>query len=576
VSDSLRGVASWPARFGLVARIWVCASVIAVETLFASYLIQATPLEAVTGPAEVVRHLQHWFFRFAIAYAMSIGILMYLRKDAFATLFASADHAPLRARYGILHALLLVPFAYLSAGLYASSSVASFALIALAWHACAAVGALALLAALAPLSVWTHAARQTASVALFAVVPAAAAVAAIRVSQMLWAPAAELTFRIVVILLRPLLPTLVSEPATLTLSTGRFAVQIAEMCSGLEGVGLMLAFCAAWLWFFRREYYFPRALIVVPFGVLLVFLLNAVRIAALVLIGDAGYERMATVGFHSQAGWIGFNLAAFGVAILAHTNPWFSRTARTRRSLRDGAIAAGRLAHPPDAAVDPANRGAAIRGVAGPAEINWTAAYLMPLLVVLATGMITHALSIGFEALYPLRLAGALVVLWIYRRAYAELDLRFSWRGPAVGAGVFLLWIACAAFMTSPSGAPALLSSMPVPARSVWIGCRALAAVFTVPIAEELAYRGYLLRRLTARSFETVPYSAARWPALLVSAVAFGLTHAGLWVPGIAAGLAYGALAIRTNRLGECIAAHAFTNALLAVYVLGFNQWQLW
>ena len=190
--------------------------------------------------------------------------------------------------------------------------------------------------------------------------------------------------------------------------------------------------------------------------------------------------------------------------------------------------------------------------------------------------MITHALSTGFESLYPLRFAGALVALWIYRRAYAQLDLRFSWRGPAVGAGVFLLWVACAAFMTSPASEPALLSSMPVPARSVWIGCRVLAAVFTVPIAEELAYRGYLLRRLTAPSFETVSYSAARWPALVVSAVAFGIMHAGLWLPGIAAGLAYGALAMRTNRLGECIAAHAVTNALLAVYVLGFDQWQLW
>jgi CAAX prenyl protease-like protein len=84
------------------------------------------------------------------------------------------------------------------------------------------------------------------------------------------------------------------------------------------------------------------------------------------------------------------------------------------------------------------------------------------------------------------------------------------------------------------------------------------------------------LRRLTAPSFETVSYSAARWPALVVSAVAFGITHAALWLPGIAAGLAYGALAIRTNRLGECIAARAVTNALLAVYVLNFDQWQLW
>jgi CAAX prenyl protease-like protein len=97
-----------------------------------------------------------------------------------------------------------------------------------------------------------------------------------------------------------------------------------------------------------------------------------------------------------------------------------------------------------------------------------------------------------------------------------------------------------------------------------------------VPLAEELAFRGYLLRRLVSPRFETVRFPAARWPALAVSALAFGLMHGVLWLPGIAAGLAYGALAIRTDKLGESVAAHATTNALLAAYVLMFDRWQLW
>src|SRR4029077_2254166 len=91
-----------------------------------------------------------------------------------------------------------------------------------------------------------------------------------------------------------------------------------EICSGLEGVGLMLVFCTAWLWYFRREYIFPRALSVLPIAVLVIFLLNALRIAALVFIGDAGYQGVASVGFHSQAGWIAFNLAAFGAAFVTN------------------------------------------------------------------------------------------------------------------------------------------------------------------------------------------------------------------------------------------------------------------
>jgi CAAX prenyl protease-like protein len=190
--------------------------------------------------------------------------------------------------------------------------------------------------------------------------------------------------------------------------------------------------------------------------------------------------------------------------------------------------------------------------------------------------MVSHALSAGFEFLYSLRFLAALAALWIYRRSYADSDLRWTWRGPAVGALVFCLWVAAAAVLVHPEGAPPALTSLPEPLRATWIVGRVVAAVVTVPLAEELAYRGYLLRRLVSPSFEAVRFSAARWPALLVSALAFGLMHGALWLPGIAAGLAYGALAMRTDKLGESVAAHGTTNALLAAYVLIFDQWQLW
>src|ERR1700685_3437129 len=109
--------------------------------------------------------------------------------------------------------------------------------------------------------------------------------------------------------------------------TSQFAVSIAEICSGLEGVGLMLVFCCAWLWYFRQEFRFPRVLLVIPVALVLVFALNALRIAAVLLIGNAGYERIAMIGFHSQAGWIAFNLVAFAVALLAKRSAWLNRSA---------------------------------------------------------------------------------------------------------------------------------------------------------------------------------------------------------------------------------------------------------
>jgi CAAX prenyl protease-like protein len=565
-----------PTRFGLVPRLVVIAAVASAEILIGSYLVQAIPVDALHGAPEALRLVQHWLFRFIIAYAASLALLASLRGASVAAALGAAEQAPVRPRWALVHVLLLVPFFYLSATLYTPS--VPFAAMAVAWHLIAVAATLALFATFAPAAVWTGVLRRTGGLPIFAIVPAAAAVAAIKLSQMLWAPAAEVTFRLVNLMLKPVLPGLESDPVARVLGTSRFAVQIAEVCSGLEGVGLMLAFCTAWLWFFRREYRFPQALLVIPIGVIAVFLLNGVRIAALILIGDAGYERVATVGFHSQAGWIAFNLAAFGIAILAHTNPWLSRAAAERRAAR-------RLQSAPAAEAGVGagvSTGAAASGAAHPdaaartADGNPTAAYLMPLLAILAAGMIAHALSADFELWYPLRLAVALAVLWIYRRAYAGVDFGFSWRGPVTGALLFGVWAANAAWLGTSSNEPAALATLSPGLRGAWIACRLVAAVATVPLAEELAYRGYLLRRLTTVHFESAPFSAARWPALAVSALAFGIVQGRFWIAGTIAGLAYGALAMRTNKLGESVAAHATTNALIGAEVLLFQHWSLW
>lgn len=527
-------------RWGLLVRLFVAAGFLAAETLLLSGLIQGTPIDAVSGAALITREVQHWIFRFAIAYAASFAILIYLRGADRVQASPDLRDAPLRMRWLLLHAALLIPFAVLSAMLYRPGPL-PFWLLSLLWHGCGFAAALALAAGLAPLPAWAQALRQTGGLPVYSLLPAAGALLAFRASQLLWSPAAAATYRLVRTAVRPFYPSLRSDASTLTLATDHFSVQISEVCSGLEGVGLMLVFCAAWLWRFRREYIFPRALIIVPVAVVLIFLLNVVRIAALVLIGEAGYPQVAIVGFHSQAGWIAFNLAAFGIAFAVKRSAWLTR------------------------ATEPRAR-----------EHEATPAYLMPLLAILAAGMIAHALSPGFDLLYPLRLLWAVAALWVYRRWYRDLDLKFSWRGLAAGVAVYGLWTAFAHFLSAPAATPSVLSTLSPPLRAVWIGCRIAAAVFTVPIAEELAYRGYLMRRIVSREFTAVAWRSVPWPAIAVSAAAFGITHGSLWFPGILAGLVYGLLAARTGKIGEAIAAHATSNALIVMQVLLFGQWQLW
>jgi exosortase E/protease (VPEID-CTERM system) len=416
--------------------------------------------------------------------------------------------------------------------------------VALGWHVCAVLVAASLFLAMAPRKAWLALLRGTGGLAAYAAVPALAAVIAINWSQRLWVGAARITFTLVERLLRPLLPQLYADPETRILGTRNFAVAIAEQCSGLEGVGLMLMFCCGWLWYFRREFRFPRALLVIPVALLLVFLLNAIRIAAIVLIGNAGHEQLAMIGFHSQAGWIAFNLVAFGVAIVARRSDWLSR-----------------------------DTGLSGETVAGE---NPASPYLMPLLTTLAIGMLVHALSSGFDLLYPLRFIGTGFVLWIFRQRYRELDWRFGWRGIAMGIAVYAAWVAVGRAQLHQAGMPQALADLPAPARAAWILCRAGAAVLTVPLAEELAYRGYLMRRFAGAHFEKIALASVGWPALVASAVIFGAMHGDLWVAGSIAGLALGLVAKLTNRIGEAVAAHATANALIVGTVLVLGQWQWW
>jgi CAAX prenyl protease-like protein len=120
-----------------------------------------------------------------------------------------------------------------------------------------------------------------------------------------------------------------------------------------------------------------------------------------------------------------------------------------------------------------------------------------------------------------------------------------------------------------------LLALSPVP-RGIWIASRLAASILTVPIAEELAYRGYLMRRIGNREFDTVPFQSVRWPALCVAAIVFGMMHGALWLPGIAAGLGFGLVTVHRGRIGEAVTAHATANVLIAGAVLGWHQWQLW
>jgi CAAX prenyl protease-like protein len=214
---------------------------------------------------------------------------------------------------------------------------------------------------------------------------------------------------------------------------------------------------------------------------------------------------------------------------------------------------------------------------AGATHAGAAAVYVLPLLVILATGMLTGAFSVGgFDGGYPLRVVAALATLWVLRHGYRALPWTWSWGAVAYGVVALALWMALEpAPAASSHDLGAALAVLPTAAAALWLGFRVLGSVVTVPIAEELAFRGYLARRLVAADFERLSPGHFSCLALIGSSVLFGAMHSRL-VAGTLTGALYFLCFRRRGELADSILAHAVTNGLIAAYVLTTGHWALW
>jgi exosortase E/protease (VPEID-CTERM system) len=362
-------------------------------------------------------------------------------------------------------------------------------------------------------------------------------------SQQLWSPLSKLTFLVSSALLEFAFQPIVVDADRYVLGTPGFSVQIGAACSGYEGIGLVVIFTSFYLSIFRRDFRFPQALLLYPIGILAIWLFNAVRIVLLIAIGHGLSPALAIGGFHSQAGWISFVLVTVGLLALAYKTPYFS-------------------AERP-----------AFRQTAG---VDLRVAMLAPLVALLSSTMLTSAVAVELDWFYPVRvlITGAvLIVLW---DRYNFLPYRLSPVAIVAGLVVFLLWVVLVPADPEQSRTmSAGLDRAPGFSACLWLLFRLLGSVVTVPLAEELAFRGYLLGRLSGWTFTTGTRLRRSWLALILSSLVFGLLH-GAWVAGAIAGLIYGLARYHRDKLADAVVAHAVTNLLLAVYVLTTGAWSLW
>jgi CAAX prenyl protease-like protein len=95
-------------------------------------------------------------------------------------------------------------------------------------------------------------------------------------------------------------------------------------------------------------------------------------------------------------------------------------------------------------------------------------------------------------------------------------------------------------------------------------------------VIEELFWRGWLMRYAISPRFETIRLGTYSAFSFWITAVLFASEHGSFWEVGLVAGIIYNWWMLRTHSLGDCITAHAVTNACLAAYVIAGGQWQYW
>jgi exosortase E/protease (VPEID-CTERM system) len=368
---------------------------------------------------------------------------------------------------------------------------------------------------------------------------------------MAWRTLPQPTFFAVKWLLQAFGEEIISQPTEFVLGTKQFSVKIGSSCSGYEGIGLMAAFVGFYLWSFRRTLRFPRAFFILPCAIVSIWTVNAWRIALLVMFGTYVSPEIALGGFHSQVGWLGFIAVALGMMAVTQRMAFFASQSTLKSAVED-------------------------RSWGG----QKTTAYLAPLMALLGTMMLTRVFSSDFDWLYPIRFLGTGAVIWsFWRRLFnlSNLAGRFSWGAIGMGLAVFILWIGVDWGMGESEIGDNIqksLAEMPAMWSTAWITFRVLGSVITVPIAEELAFRGYLLRRLLSTHFENI-FPRFTWVSFLVSSFLFGVLH-GRWLVGTAAGMFYAWAIYRRGKAGDAIIAHAATNGFIAVYVLVFRKWEFW
>lgn len=551
LSSAPRASASTPyfglGRGGIAGRILLIVAIGLIEAIVVSFFYD-TPRTQIP-PSYIVGLIWQFAAVSVQATILVIGAFAILNWHQKDDLLAKWQSSLVEHRFGfwlIANAVVLAITVLASIGISSSMEVYTRWL----WPYFALLGVLGvtLMLLAAPVGFWRQMFSATWLSMILSVAAALSVLAFSFLSAAGWAPLAGATLHLSQGLLSLYENDVMVDVATKRLGVGNFAVEISPGCSGYEGIGLVAAVLSLYLYVFRRELKFPQALFLVPIGVVAIWLLNAVRIAALVSFGAHVSPHVAVGGFHSQAGWIAFLLVSVGVMILGQNASVFRRADVPAVT----ATSSGRTR----------------------AETSDALPWLAPFMALMAASIIASAFAPNDQWLYGLRVVVVGTALWMFRDVYATIAQRVAPLSIAAGLAVGVAWIATDPDPTSGAKLGEWLLALPMWAMVLWLVIRAAGTIIFVPIAEEMAFRGFLHRTIASQRIANVAPVVMMAIAFVVTSLAFGVIHQ-RWLAGMLAGAVYALVMYRTGRMSDPIASHMASNALIMAWAVQQQQWSL-
>ncbi|MFT4711104.1 MAG: exosortase E/protease (VPEID-CTERM system) [Bacteroidia bacterium] len=471
------------------------------------------------------------------AIAVFAGVILFARRRIAEAFGAHQDLlAPRWRGSALVHGSSVLLLFFFTEQLFAtaSSNQAPPVFAPLLWFAFAAIAAVSLFAIALPLGAWCRLAWNR-SVLFGATAGVLAWVVGHFGQASFWESFGVPTLVAVRFLLQLLMPN-ANVPTEGTLAgTDDFVVRIGFACSGYEGIGLVWIFLCVYLWVLRDRLEFPRAFWLLPIGTAAVWIANVLRIVALILIGDLWSPALALGAFHTRMGWVLFCTIALGLVAFVERSNFFLKQDQVQHQ----------------------------KPRTAPSAVS---AYLAPLFLVLATQLLVGAFVIDESSAYPASLIVGSLALWHYRHHYPKLAALWSWSGTAVGVLVFVVWVGLDTTATDGTQALSVLDG-PSATSPLLYAAFVLSTILLTPIAEELAFRGYLMRRFISARTAEIPLGTYTLASTVLTATVFGAMH-DRWFVGTLAGLAYGLLTCRTKSLAPAIQAHMITNGLLVIWAL--------